>query len=224
MEEVTENLCYSLWGSTDCNWAYLPSCDLPSKRSLWSNITSAKHEFGSGKWCVVGDFNAVVASEERRGVVVEPYVNMEMIGFWGFIEALDCIDLPLLGRRFTWYNSNGRSMSRIDRVLVSSEWLDFWGASSVWVISRDVSDHCPLVLKNSNNDWGPKPFRFNNHWLTLKNFKKIVEDGWKEQEVTGWMGFVLKEKLRGLKVKLKEWNKVEYGNLEGRVKKLVEDI
>ncbi|MCI44146.1 RNA-directed DNA polymerase (Reverse transcriptase), partial [Trifolium medium] len=38
------------------------------------------------------------------------------------------------------------------------------------------------------------------------------------------MGFVLKEKLRGLKARLKEWNKVEFGNVEGRLKKLVEDI
>ncbi|MCH79823.1 LINE-1 reverse transcriptase like [Trifolium medium] len=38
------------------------------------------------------------------------------------------------------------------------------------------------------------------------------------------MGFVLKEKLRGVKDRLKEWNKVEYGNIEERVKKIVEDI
>jgi hypothetical protein len=36
------------------------------------------------------------------------------------------------------------------------------------------------------------------------------------------MSFVLKEKLRGLKVKLKDWSKVEYGNVEDRVKKLIE--
>ncbi|MCI20091.1 RNA-directed DNA polymerase (Reverse transcriptase), partial [Trifolium medium] len=104
------------------------------------------------------------------------------------------------------------------------EWLELWGACLVWVLPRDVSDHCPLVVKNSNNDWGPKPFRFNNHWMVHKNFKKVVEDRWREKEVTGWMGFVLKEKLRGLNVRLKEWNKVEFGNAEGRMKKLVEDI
>jgi hypothetical protein len=46
----------------------------------------------------------------------------------------------------------------------------------VWVCSRDISDHCPLVLKYSDNEWGPKPFRFNHFWLDHKIFKKIVEE------------------------------------------------
>jgi hypothetical protein len=42
-------------------------CDLASKRRLWSNINMSKCGFGSGMWCVVGDFNAVCRPEERRG-------------------------------------------------------------------------------------------------------------------------------------------------------------
>ncbi|MCH95054.1 endonuclease/exonuclease/phosphatase family protein, partial [Trifolium medium] len=102
-------------------------CDLPSKRRLWNNIISSKHEFGRGNWCVVGDFNAVVVSEERRGVNLESTSTLEMMGFRSFIVDLDVIDLPILGRRYTWYNSNGSSMSRIDRILVSPEWVDSWG-------------------------------------------------------------------------------------------------
>ncbi|MCI22282.1 transposon TX1 putative protein, partial [Trifolium medium] len=177
-----------------------------------------------GNWCVVGDFNAVVSSEERRGVAIEMARNGEMRAFGGFIEEMNLIDLPCLGRRFTWYHANGRSMSRLDRVLVSTEWLDSWGMCSLWVLPRDVSDHCPLVLKYGDNDWGPKPFRFNNHWLEHKDFKEVVKEAWRENEVRGWMGFVLKEKLKGLKLKLKEWNKVEFGNMESRIKKLIEDI
>ncbi|MCI23116.1 transposon TX1 putative protein, partial [Trifolium medium] len=151
-------------------------------------------------------------------------LNVEMRDFGGFIDESELDDLPLLGRRFTWYHANGVAMSRIDRILVSTEWLELWGACSVWVCPRDVSDHCPLVLKNANNDWGPKPFRFNNNWLEHKNFKTVVEECWRDLEVSGWMDFVLKEKLRGLKFRLKEWNKVEYGSLESRLIKLVEDI
>jgi hypothetical protein len=118
-----------------------------------------------------------------------------MRGFGDFIATMRLVDLPLLARRFTWIHANGLSMSRIDRCLVSLEWLE------VWVLPRDVSDHCPIVLKHSNLDWGPKPFRFNNYWLAHKNFLEVVEEAWREIEVGGWMGFVLKEKLRGLKSK-----------------------
>jgi len=42
--------------------------------------------------------------------------------------------------------------------------------------------------------------------------------------VSGWMSFVLKEKLKGLKLKLKAWNREEYRGMEERVEKLVGEI
>ncbi|MCI66388.1 endonuclease/exonuclease/phosphatase family protein, partial [Trifolium medium] len=51
---------------------------------------------------------------------------MEMRGFGGFIEDLEMVDLPLLGCHFTWFHANGRTMSRIDRVMVSEEWREAW--------------------------------------------------------------------------------------------------
>jgi exonuclease III len=153
LEEVSESLCYRLWGSSDCNWFYLPSegasggilsiwgksnsnlictfngegyvgvclewgvqksicfvinvyskSDLVAKRRLWGSILSSKRQFGSGNWCVVGDFNAVVSSEERRGMTLESSFNVEMRDFRGFIVDSELIDLSLLGRRFTWYH------------------------------------------------------------------------------------------------------------------------
>jgi len=74
-------------------------------------------------------------------------------------------DLNVLGRRSSWYHHNGRSMSRIDRVFVSEDLVSLWGESSLWVLPKDVSDHWPLVLKDGEWDWGPRPFRFNNFWL-----------------------------------------------------------
>jgi hypothetical protein len=98
-------------------------CDLPSKRRLWQNISMSKLGFGNGKWCVIGDFNAVLYPEERRDLSAETFSNLEMRGFRSFLEDVDLIDLPILGRRFTWYHANGVAMSRIDRGWVSPEWL-----------------------------------------------------------------------------------------------------
>jgi hypothetical protein len=52
----------------------------------------------------------------------------------------------------------------------------------------------------------------------------VVEEAWRNQNVSGWMSFVLKEKLKGLKFILKEWSKKEYGGMEERVENLVEEI
>lgn len=133
-------------------------------------------------------------------------------------------DLNVLGRRFSWYHPNGRSMSRIDRVLISEEWGLLWGDSSLWVLPRDVSDHCPLILQHGGWDWGPRPFRFNNFWLENRAFKGVVEEAWRDHPFNGWMSIVLKEKLKRLKFIIKEWHKGEYGDMETKNEKLVEDI
>ncbi|MCI39337.1 putative transposon TX1 protein, partial [Trifolium medium] len=98
-------------------------------------------------------------------------------------------------------------MSRLDRVLVSDNWLVEWGAVSLWGLKRDVSDHCPIIVRYDDHDWGPKPFRFNNHWLLNNSFVKVVEKEWASYQVSGWSGYVLKEKMKKLKVALRKWNK-----------------
>jgi hypothetical protein len=115
-------------------------------------------------------------------------------------------------------------MSRIDRALVSSEWLQLWGQQSLWVMQRSVSDHCPIILRCGDFDKGPRPFRFNNHWLQNDGFKKIVEDSWHEQQVEGWMGYIMKERLKGLKTCIKAWNKEVYAGIDLKINKLLEDI
>jgi exonuclease III len=165
-------------------------CDLASKRNLWSSLLNCKRGIGDGCWCVVGDFNAVCRVEERVGVTAEDRRTsaLEVREFCNFMEELELVDLPLLGRRFTWYQPNCRAMSRIDRVLISDEWALRWGSVALWALPRDVSDHCPLILKYSHDDWGPKPFRFNNFWLANSKFKEIVESFWVSQRVEGWRG------------------------------------
>jgi exonuclease III len=104
-------------------------CDLESKKRLWECILEERRSRGEGAWCVVGDFNAVCRRDERRGVNAEASSSqlLEMAGFNNFINEVDLEDLNVLGRRFTWYHANGRSMSRIDRMLILEEWLQAWG-------------------------------------------------------------------------------------------------
>lgn len=86
-------------------------------------------------------------------------------------------------------------MSRIDRVLVSKEWRHFWGDVNLWVLLWDVSDHCPFLLKVKGWDWGPKPFCFNNFWLDNGDIKKMVEEVLRSSNLSGWMGYLLTDKL-----------------------------
>jgi len=169
-------------------------CDLESKKRLWESLFQEHRSRGKGHGVWWGILMLCVGGM-RGGGVNEGATSsqlLEMDLFNCFINEVELEDLNVLGRRFTWYHPNGRSMSIIDRMLISDERFYVWGDNTLWVLPRDVSDHCPLVLKNGGWDWGPKPFCFNNFWLQNRNFKGVVEEGWRNQTVGGWMSFVLK--------------------------------
>ncbi|KHN25834.1 hypothetical protein glysoja_044294, partial [Glycine soja] len=61
-------------------------------------------------------------------------------------------------------------------------------------------------------------------------FREVVHQCWNSVQVSGWRAYVLKEKIKRLKCRLKIWNKEQYGdsfkkvqNLEEKLNKLEED-
>ena len=117
----------------------------------------------------------------------------------------------MVGRKFTWYKPNGTIKRRIDRILVSREWLEVWPNSKHLVLSRSVSNHCAIVLQTTSVDWGPKPFRSLDVWQRDGRFLDFVRSKWQNYEVLGGGMFVLKEKLKKLKLDLKKWNREVLG-------------
>lgn len=152
-----------------------------SLRWIWVPISNIKEGKGIG-----GNIERLEATEFKR-----------------FIEDMELIDPPLLGRKFVWYKIDGSAMSRLDRFLLSDEWIQQWEVEAQWVINRDVSDHCLITLKNGFQEWGPKPFLFSNCWLAHPGLKSVVVRCWQESNVQEWKAFILKEKLKRLKIGLK---------------------
>lgn len=99
--------------------------------------------------------------------------------FNDFLREMEIEDIPLVDRKFTWFRPNGRTRSRIDQILVTREWLITWEGSIQYVLQRNIYDHCPILLKNSCVDWGPKPFRTFNCWLKDSRFTKFIEEIWR---------------------------------------------
>lgn len=203
---------------------YAP-CDMLGKRLLWDKLISLKNSVSSDLWCVSGDFNAVRSPSERRGATgMSSSQRREAADFNEFIDRMELLDIPLVGRKFTWVRPNGQQMSRLDRVMVSSEWLNHWPGYVQEVLPRDISDHCPLLFRISTQNWGPKPFRVLNCWFDDPKFKRFVEETWKEIVVYGRGAYVLKEKLKLLKQKLKHWNNEVFGDLFRKKKEIVESL
>ena len=125
---------------------------------------------------------------------------------------------------FTWFRPNGTARSKLDRFLVSPEWLAKWLASTQQTLNRNFSNHCPIMLTSKLVDWGPKPFRILDCWLSDLSFRKMVEESWNGIQQSGWGGYVLKEKIKRLKQRLKVWNKEQFGDTFMKFKKIEEEL
>ncbi|GAU23363.1 hypothetical protein TSUD_334100 [Trifolium subterraneum] len=106
---------------------YAP-CDDGAKQGLWDSLSAHIQSLGRRKVCVCvcGDFNVVKHVDERRSSRDGPR-SLDLIPFNRFIDDNNLIDLPLSGRKFTWFKGDGFSMSRLDRDKWNSLQVDGWG-------------------------------------------------------------------------------------------------
>ncbi|KAF1894123.1 hypothetical protein Lal_00004042, partial [Lupinus albus] len=179
-------------------------CELNLKMQLWNDLRQLRSSLGDLIWCFFGDFISVRSVSERRGAIGGSCKNnIRLFNEW--IREMELVDLPLIRRNFTWYQYG--SMSRLDRFLISHSWLFVWPDSSQWAFSRDFSDHCPIVLRQRKMEKGLIPFRFNNCWLKHDNFADLVSNSWCDNSYFGKKAYIIKEKLKALRLKIKVWNK-----------------
>lgn len=108
-------------------------------------------------------------------------------------------------------------MSKLDRFLLSESFIVDWKIIGQIIGKTDISDHCPIWLKACNEDWCPKPFKFNNNWLKHPDFQLFIKKKWQSFKVKGLGDFVLKEKLRLLKISFRKWNVEVFGWLDLKV-------
>ena len=175
-------------------------------------------------WCLVGNFNAIRNSTERKGLGRDGTDRTEMENFNAFIDRCQLFDIPSVGRKFTWYRSNGIAKSRLDRVLVSDSWLAVWLGSTQYIQSRLVSDHCAVVVKNRQVDWGAKPFRTFDVWAEVEGYKEVVRGAWEQRVTNGNNLENVKMKLKGLKYKLKWWREQVLNRDRVRKQDIIEQI
>ncbi|RVW40791.1 Transposon TX1 uncharacterized 149 kDa protein [Vitis vinifera] len=100
------------------------------------------------------------------------------------IRELGLRDSPLTGGPFTWIRG-----------------LNSQATSS------------PIVLEAGGFSSGKSPFRFENMWLKIDEFKDLVRSWWNGYSVEGYNSHCIAEKFKALKKDLKIWNKEVVGNV-----------
>jgi hypothetical protein len=138
--------------------------------------------------------------------------------FNSVIDGLNLHELEMSDMRFTWANSMPNpTYEKLDRILVFTEWEQKFLLVKVMALSRDISDHTPLLLDTGRAPSnGSQPlFKFELGCLLHDGFNDMVREIWKSvsEEVDCMRHW--QAKIRRLREHLRGWAK----NISGANKK-----
>lgn len=102
--------------------------------------------------------------------------------------------------------------------------MEMWDIECQVVEERSVLDHCPIWVKGMVKDWGPKPFKLFKRWFNHEGFRPFLEEACQSMQINGKPGFILKETLRTLKVKIRIWSKEVFGVLDLEVNNAINEF
>ncbi|GKE72401.1 hypothetical protein Tco_1534442, partial [Tanacetum coccineum] len=106
---------------------------------------------------------------------------------------------------------------KLDHFLLNEEFAKLWGNTSVVALDTKLSDHCPIVLKDVDLDFGPKPFRAFDIWLEEKDIRNVVEESWKIEVRSRRPDCRFRDKLKNVKFVLKELSKERFGAMNENI-------
>ncbi|XP_028790095.1 uncharacterized protein LOC114746079 [Neltuma alba] len=178
---------------------------------LWPVLMSLAPSV-EGPWALAGDFNAVLASSERRTTSGRNTLGCSK--FQAFVNDNSLVDLGYSGPKFTW--RRGLSFARLDRVLVNTEWVTSFTTSTVTHLPKLQSDHRPLKLHLQSPQFQTRPtasFKFLAAWLTHTEFKGLVEDTWKDENS-------LSNNIQAFRHSAASWNRDTFGEIGIRKRRL----
>ncbi|GJX70961.1 RNA-directed DNA polymerase, eukaryota [Tanacetum coccineum] len=174
------------------------------KRVLWEYISLLLSRW-NGEAILMGDFNEVRSSDERRG----SWFNQASARVFNhFISSSGLIDIKLEGFSFTWSHPSATKMSKLDRFLVTDGVVSLFPSITALCLDRHLSDHRPILLRDIPTDFGPIPFRFFHSWFKYEGFDEMVEQTWRSFSHSDRNGMVrFKKKLQDLKAIIRQWIK-----------------
>ncbi|XP_074375401.1 uncharacterized protein LOC141717203 [Apium graveolens] len=185
------------------------------RRNTW-NLLRLLSQQSNLPWCVIGDLNNILSHEDKRGG--RRYPEWLVQGFSETIIDCNLIDMDLMGYSFTWVKSKGTSdwvELRLNRALVTQQWLDIHKETTLFNMEVSTSDHTPIFLAinkciiNTN----VRRFRFENAWLREPMCNDIVLNYWDSNKNSEYS-----QKLLACQSQLEVWGKEITGNFTQRIR------
>ncbi|KAF9605398.1 hypothetical protein IFM89_016975 [Coptis chinensis] len=186
------------------------------RRRLWSDIGTICSV--NMHMLIIGDFNAYLFVSEKKGGLWPTAAAMN--DFRALLDDNQLLEVPSTGFFYTCTNrqlGNKRILGKIDRGVYNSEWSSKFPSWSYKALSRQQSDHTPLIgWHESYQKPRNAPFKFHNMWTTHPGFLTLVQENWQIQ-IEGSQIFILAQKLKRLIRAIKSWNRNVFGHLETKI-------
>ena len=155
---------------------YAPYLD---RESFWNNLT--KLDCLLSPFLVFGgDLNFSMGLSEIWGVhaQIDPLTNF----FQNLLENMGLVDISPLVSIPSWSNRRAGEegiCKRLDRLLVSADFLDYDFLLNQWIGCGGVSDHQPVFLQISSPlHKAHSPFKFNADWLDHLDLVDALKSSW----------------------------------------------
>ncbi|XP_071729226.1 uncharacterized protein [Rutidosis leptorrhynchoides] len=188
------------------------------KKKMWDSL-DALLSLKYVAWVLCGDFNEVRRVEERQNCA---FIERRASLFNEFIDRNGLIKVPLVGKKFTRISDDGLKFSKLDRFLVSDNFVQLWNNLSVIQLDRKLTDHSPILLKNGIDDFGPKPTRVFDAWLEKRGIESVISEAWNRSVSAQKPDVIFRMKLKNVKDHLKQWSIQNYGRLDAELLELIE--
>ncbi|XP_071739948.1 uncharacterized protein [Rutidosis leptorrhynchoides] len=187
---------------------------------MWADLSDILMYDGV-MWAIFGDFNEVRFIDERKNT---DFCERRAKAFNDFIKVNSLLDLPLGGRIYTRISDNGKKFCKLDRFLISESFLQQWPNINVMVIDKKHSDHCPIILKDGNLDFGLKPVKVFDEWLKPKDAAEVIKAAWKSNVNSNRPYCIFRDKLKIVKQNLRKWFSTSHGKLKVEIDELTKVV
>lgn len=201
---ITVKLTCQISGSSFCLTNIYGPCNADEK-SAFINWLYNFDTNGIDDWILAGDFNLIRSPADRNRTGGN---TSDMLLFNDLIQHLDLAEINFHGRRFSWSNmQQDPLLEKLDWVFTSSTWALSYPDTSVQVLGRPTSDHCPFVVKIGTHIPKSKLFRFENYWMQFSDFLSVVDLHWNTSPYFANAAQTVNAKFKQVRAELRAWSK-----------------
>ncbi len=128
------------------------------------------------------------------------------------------MDFGFTGPRFTWTNNRvgDKTWERLDRVVVTSNWLLLFPSARVHHLEGWWSDHKPIWVGTEPMVTPTlKPFQFEEVWSSDQGCENAIAQSWKTNK-DGVPMFKVWDKIDACRRGLRAWSKHSFGSIKSQ--------